>query len=151
MDKHCCHGGKRSAHQSKTSKSNIFLLSLFFLLQARDLEWFPRMRAMSLAIDETEGEQNEMRNLNEKLESTTKLIHTLSHQLAELKEQVRETGAFIQSTTKTIFHTQKEIRKHKPVYSPSPSPSPSPSLFLFLFLTISSWEIEGNYTRGILV
>ena len=47
------------------------------------------MRAMSLAIDETEGEQNEMRILNEKLESSTKLIHTLSLQLAELKEQVR--------------------------------------------------------------
>ena len=47
------------------------------------------MRAMSLAIDEGESEQNEMRNLQEKLESTTRLVFTLSQQLLELKEQVR--------------------------------------------------------------
>lgn len=46
------------------------------------------MRAMSLAIDEGESEQNEMRNLQEKLESTTRLVFTLSQQLNELKEQV---------------------------------------------------------------
>ena len=47
------------------------------------------MRAMSLAIDEGESEQNEMRSLQEKLESTTRLVFTLSQQLLELKEQVR--------------------------------------------------------------
>ena len=47
------------------------------------------MRAMSLAIDEGESEQNEMRSLQEKLESTTRLVFTLSQQLSELKEQVR--------------------------------------------------------------
>lgn len=46
------------------------------------------MRAMSLAIDEGESEQNEMRSLQEKLESTTRLVFTLSQQLSELKEQV---------------------------------------------------------------
>ena len=46
------------------------------------------MRAMSLAMDEGESEQNEMRNLQEKLESTTRLVFTLSQQLTELKEQV---------------------------------------------------------------
>ena len=44
---------------------------------------------MSLAMDEGESEQNEMRNLQEKLESTTRLVYTLSQQLNELKEQVR--------------------------------------------------------------
>ena len=43
---------------------------------------------MSLAMDEGESEQNEMRNLQEKLESTTRLVYTLSQQLNELKEQV---------------------------------------------------------------
>ena len=47
------------------------------------------MRAMSLAMDEGESEQNEMRNLQEKLESTTRLVFTLSQQLNELKEQVK--------------------------------------------------------------
>ena len=46
------------------------------------------MRAMSLAMDEGESEQNEMRSLQEKLESTTRLVFTLSQQLSELKEQV---------------------------------------------------------------
>ena len=40
-------------------------------------------------MDEGESEQNEMRNLQEKLESTTRLVFTLSQQLNELKEQVK--------------------------------------------------------------
>ena len=47
------------------------------------------MRAMSLAADDGEGEQNELRNLQQQLESTNKLVQTLSGQLSELKEQVR--------------------------------------------------------------
>ena len=46
------------------------------------------MRAMSLAADDGEGEQNELRNLQTQLESTNKLVQTLSAQLTELKEQV---------------------------------------------------------------
>ena len=46
------------------------------------------MRAMSLAIDEGESEQSEIKNLQEKLESTTRLVYTLSQQLTDLKEQV---------------------------------------------------------------
>lgn len=60
------------------------------MIKEHNLEWFPRMRAMSLAIDEGESEQNEMRNLQEKLESTTRLVFTLSQQLNELKEQMTE-------------------------------------------------------------
>ncbi len=44
---------------------------------------------MSLAADDGEGEQNELRNLQQQLESTNKLVQTLSTQLSELKEQVR--------------------------------------------------------------
>ena len=46
---------------------------------------------MSLAADDGEGEQNELRNLQQQLESTNKLVQTLSSQLSELKEQVRQT------------------------------------------------------------
>lgn len=46
------------------------------------------MRAMSLAADEAEGEQNEMRTLQLQLENTQKLVTTLSQQLAELRDQV---------------------------------------------------------------
>lgn len=59
--------------------------------QERNLDWFPRMRAMSLVSSDSEGEQNELRNLQEKLESTMKLVTNLSGQLSELKDQVRET------------------------------------------------------------
>eukprot|EP00057_Strongylocentrotus_purpuratus_P027949 XP_011682423.1 PREDICTED: inositol 1,4,5-trisphosphate receptor [Strongylocentrotus purpuratus] len=60
------------------------------MIKEKNLEWFPRMRAMSLAADEGESEQNELRNLHSMLESTTKLVQTLSSQLAELKDQMTE-------------------------------------------------------------
>lgn len=46
------------------------------------------MRAMSLVSSDADGEQNEIRSLQEKLESTMKLVSNLSGQLTELKEQV---------------------------------------------------------------
>lgn len=58
--------------------------------QERNLDWFPRMRAMSLVSSDSEGEQNELRNLQEKLESTMKLVTNLSGQLSELKDQVKD-------------------------------------------------------------
>uniref|UniRef100_A0A8C3VH61 Inositol 1,4,5-trisphosphate receptor n=1 Tax=Catharus ustulatus TaxID=91951 RepID=A0A8C3VH61_CATUS len=59
------------------------------MIKERNLDWFPRMRAMSLVSSDSEGEQNELRNLQEKLESTMKLVTNLSGQLSELKDQVR--------------------------------------------------------------
>lgn len=47
---------------------------------------------MSLVSNEGDGEQNEIRNLQEKLESTMSLVKQLSAQLAELKEQVSVLG-----------------------------------------------------------
>uniref|UniRef100_A0A8C1LTY9 Inositol 1,4,5-trisphosphate receptor n=1 Tax=Cyprinus carpio TaxID=7962 RepID=A0A8C1LTY9_CYPCA len=58
------------------------------MIREHNLDWFPRMRAMSLVSSDAEGEQNEIRNLQEKLESTMKLVTNLSCQLTELKEQV---------------------------------------------------------------
>ncbi|KAL8212671.1 UNVERIFIED_CONTAM: Inositol 1,4,5-trisphosphate receptor type 1 [Gekko kuhli] len=45
---------------------------------------------MSLVSSDAEGEQNELRNLQEKLESTMKLVSNLSSQLSELKDQMTE-------------------------------------------------------------
>lgn len=59
--------------------------------QNKNLDWFPRMRAMSLVSNEGEGEQNEIRNLQDKLNSTMKLVSHLTSQLNELKEQVLNT------------------------------------------------------------
>uniref|UniRef100_A0A4W6EDL0 Inositol 1,4,5-trisphosphate receptor n=1 Tax=Lates calcarifer TaxID=8187 RepID=A0A4W6EDL0_LATCA len=58
------------------------------MIAEKNLEWFPRMRAMSLVSSEGDNEQNEMRSLQEKLDSTVTLVAQLSSQLAELKEQV---------------------------------------------------------------
>lgn len=58
------------------------------LFQNKNLDWFPRMRAMSLVSNEGEGEQNEIRILQDKLNSTMKLVSHLTAQLNELKEQV---------------------------------------------------------------
>ncbi|XP_068133693.1 inositol 1,4,5-trisphosphate-gated calcium channel ITPR2 isoform X1 [Hyperolius riggenbachi] len=60
------------------------------MIAEKNLDWFPRMRAMSLVSSEGENEQNEIRNLQEKLESTMSLVKQLSGQLAELKEQMTE-------------------------------------------------------------
>ncbi|XP_015202832.2 inositol 1,4,5-trisphosphate-gated calcium channel ITPR1 isoform X10 [Lepisosteus oculatus] len=60
------------------------------MIKEHNLDWFPRMRAMSLVSSDAEGEQNEIRNLQEKLESTMKLVSNLSGQLTELKEQMTE-------------------------------------------------------------
>lgn len=64
-----------------------------------NLDWFPRMRTMSLAAEEVEGEQNEMRTLQGQLEQTQHLVNLLSSQLLELKEQVP-----IKSTLHNMFH-----------------------------------------------
>ncbi|KPP77389.1 inositol 1,4,5-trisphosphate receptor type 2-like [Scleropages formosus] len=58
--------------------------------QEKNLDWFPRMRAMSLVSSEGDSEQNEIRLLQEKLDSTVNLVAQLSAQLAELKEQMTE-------------------------------------------------------------
>ena len=65
------------------------------------------MRAMSLVSSDSEGEQNELRNLQEKLESTMKLVTNLSGQLSELKDQVkkRTLPAYTHTHTTTI-HTR---------------------------------------------
>ncbi|KAF4022699.1 hypothetical protein G4228_014783 [Cervus hanglu yarkandensis] len=60
------------------------------MIVEKNLDWFPRMRAMSLVSNEGDSEQNEIRNLQEKLESTMSLVRQLSGQLAELKEQMTE-------------------------------------------------------------
>ncbi|XP_038033584.1 inositol 1,4,5-trisphosphate-gated calcium channel ITPR2 isoform X4 [Anas platyrhynchos] len=60
------------------------------MIVEKNLDWFPRMRAMSLVSNEGDNEQNEIRNLQERLESTMSLVKQLSSQLAELKEQMTE-------------------------------------------------------------
>ncbi|CAL9704136.1 unnamed protein product [Knipowitschia caucasica] len=60
------------------------------MIKEHNLDWFPRMRAMSLVSSDAEGEQNEIRSLQEKLESTMRLVCNLSGQLTELKEQMTE-------------------------------------------------------------
>lgn len=77
------------------------------------------MRAMSLVSNEGEGEQNEIRNLQEKLTSTMKLVSYLTSQLNELKEQVictPETGHFLHAipSWKSIKPKQRSrIKCHK--------------------------------------
>ncbi|XP_069797807.1 inositol 1,4,5-trisphosphate-gated calcium channel ITPR3 isoform X2 [Narcine bancroftii] len=60
------------------------------MIKTKNLDWFPRMRAMSLVCNEGEGEQNELRNLQDKLYLTMKLVTILTNQLTDLKEQMTE-------------------------------------------------------------
>ncbi|XP_069383557.1 inositol 1,4,5-trisphosphate-gated calcium channel ITPR3 isoform X2 [Paralichthys olivaceus] len=60
------------------------------MIKNNNLDWFPRMQAMSLVVTDGDGEQNEMRMLQDKLTSTMKVVMTLTTQLTELKEQMTE-------------------------------------------------------------
>uniref|UniRef100_A0A8C9TMY1 Inositol 1,4,5-trisphosphate receptor n=1 Tax=Scleropages formosus TaxID=113540 RepID=A0A8C9TMY1_SCLFO len=60
------------------------------MIKNKNLDWFPRMQAMSLVVTEGDAEQNEMRNLQDRLASTMKLVSNLTAQLTELKEQMTE-------------------------------------------------------------
>ncbi|XP_029011065.1 inositol 1,4,5-trisphosphate receptor type 3 isoform X2 [Betta splendens] len=60
------------------------------MIKNNNLDWFPRMQAMSLVVTDGDGEQNEMRMLQDKLASTMKVVTTLTSQLTELKEQMTE-------------------------------------------------------------
>ncbi|XP_011263285.1 inositol 1,4,5-trisphosphate receptor isoform X3 [Camponotus floridanus] len=63
---------------------------VYAMVKDRNLEWFPRLRAKSLAADEGEGEQVELRSLQSQLESTQLLVKCLSQQLMELRDQMTE-------------------------------------------------------------
>ncbi|XP_053174093.1 inositol 1,4,5-trisphosphate receptor type 3 [Scomber japonicus] len=60
------------------------------MIKNNNLDWFPRMQAMSLVVTDGDGEQNEMRMLQDKLSSTMRVVTTLTSQLNELKEQMTE-------------------------------------------------------------
>jgi len=60
------------------------------MIKDKNLEWFPRLRAISLAAEGEESEQNEIRCLQVQLEATQSLVATLSRQLAELRDQMTE-------------------------------------------------------------
>ena len=63
---------------------------------------------MSLVSSDSEGEQNELRNLQEKLESTMKLVTNLSGQLSELKDQVKKRNpTCLHTPTHTHYHTHQ--------------------------------------------
>ncbi|XP_011690390.1 PREDICTED: inositol 1,4,5-trisphosphate receptor isoform X3 [Wasmannia auropunctata] len=63
---------------------------VYAMVKDHNLEWFPRLRAKSLAADEGEGEQVELRSLQSQLESTQMLVKCLSQQLTELRDQMTE-------------------------------------------------------------
>lgn len=64
---------------------------------------------MSLVVTDGDGEQNEMRMLQDKLVATMKVVTTLTMQLTELKEQVGTRG----SRTPTLSGTFLNIKKEK--------------------------------------
>ena len=69
----------------------IFIVTLFYSYtqsKSVNLEWFPRLRCMSLDMEEPEQEQNEMKDLQVHLEETNSLVKHLSTQLSELRDKV---------------------------------------------------------------
>ncbi|XP_055788466.1 inositol 1,4,5-trisphosphate receptor type 3-like isoform X3 [Salvelinus fontinalis] len=60
------------------------------MIKSKNLDWFPRMQAMSLVVTDGDGDQNEMRNLQDRLTSTMNAVSQLAGQLTELKEQMTD-------------------------------------------------------------
>merc|ERR1719516_46183 len=60
------------------------------MVKDKCLEWFPRLRAISLAVEDVDGEQNEWKTLQGQLDQTQKLVQQLSSQLADLRDQMTE-------------------------------------------------------------
>ncbi|XP_078339555.1 inositol 1,4,5-trisphosphate receptor-like [Crassostrea virginica] len=63
---------------------------VYTMVKDKNLDWFTRMRAMSLTTDDGEGEQSDYRNLQAQLDATNRLVKNLSKQLIDLKEQMTE-------------------------------------------------------------
>jgi hypothetical protein len=85
----------------------IYYFSILLIyIKNKNLEWFPRMRAMSLDSYAKVEEDNELNNIKNKMEVTNNLVLLLSKQLTELKKQV-----IIDALT-----LRKEILKNKSIF-----------------------------------
>ena len=118
------------------------------MIQERNLEWFPRMRALSLDSylndlnDDSSGNYDQIKILQTNLELTQQLVATLSHQLSDLREQVKyhlvsyvtahimdsyfmPSSSFLYVFSSVLSHAQMtEQRKHqqrKGILSQSPA------------------------------
>ena len=63
---------------------------VYSCIEANNLDWFPRMRAMSLdeRLEKEKNKESEISYLKSTLISNNNLVFSLSKQLAELKEMV---------------------------------------------------------------
>lgn len=97
----------------------------WFFHQDSVLDWFPRLRAMSLAAIDGDGEQIELRSLQLNLESTQALVSKLSVQLMELKDQVYmiATAFFVSTVNSHIFRINIDDRAEKTKTTIRPSKS----------------------------
>ncbi|XP_071518112.1 inositol 1,4,5-trisphosphate receptor [Panulirus ornatus] len=84
---------------------------VYLLVKEKDLNWFPRMRAMSLSIGETEGEMNEVRCLNAKLDRTQALVDSLVYQLTELKDEMTKQQKY--RNRRGILSTTSNYNSHQ--------------------------------------
>lgn len=87
------------------------------MVKASILDWFPRLRAMSLAAIDASEEQIELRSLQAHLETTQMLVAGLSQQLMEMKDQVclgASSFSYVSCLTKkkNFFQMTEQI-KHK--------------------------------------
>lgn len=61
---------------------------VYSMVKEQNLDWFPRMRAMSLVSVDGDGEQSEIKALYAQMCKTEDLVSSLATQLQDLKDQV---------------------------------------------------------------
>ena len=97
----------------------LFWFSFLSLEQNEKLDWFPRLRAMSLSTNELQSDKVEMRAVQKELIVTQALVSKLSDQLAELQRQVQQlmtsgitfhSGSMGKKTDNSVLQPQKSNR-----------------------------------------
>lgn len=58
-------------------------------LQENQLHWFPRLRTLSLAVEDKDSDQGEVQKIHKELLTTQQVVMKLSEQLADLRREVR--------------------------------------------------------------
>lgn len=83
------------------------------MVKSNVLDWFPRLRAISLATVEASEEQIELRSLQMQLETTQSLVGQLSQQLMELKDHMTAQRMSTTAAKSMIYSSSLHLNMNK--------------------------------------
>ena len=90
-------------------------ISHLIFFQDKCLDWFPRLRAISLAVEDVDGEQNEWKTLQGQVRRH-KHLHSHCHEPSSLLFQLDQTQTLVQQLSSQLADLRDQMteqRKHK--------------------------------------